>query len=239
MEIVSLEGHFEESLDIQNEVKKITLTHKSSNAFIPLAPADLLAKWKVPRSGFYSPIDVRLVVTPHVSEKSGVLAIVKLVDARDPSPARVLYQSKQFNLGHGLIVEGSQLPFCLRVGEYPLQFEVAVSRSQFREGSKIFTTSVEWRMLHSPAPLSRVRSVMGSAQAPVLTAPHNFKMRLEAPGGGGKGKKLRRGTSVNGQSGRWHHPTSVGGSSDVTPEYAQCSVGDGDHFGDTDSIFSI
>lgn len=232
MEIQSLEGSFEETLVIQNEVKKIQLTHSTTKAFLPLAPISQIQKWKTPKSGFYAPIDVRFVVTPHVSEKSGVMAVVKLIDVRDSSPARVLYQSKQFNLGCGLVIEGSQLPFCLPVGEYPLQFEVAVSRSQFKEGAKIYSTSAEWRMLFSQTPLSRVKSVMGSAQVPAMEVATNFKMRLESSRGGKGSKQTKK--AINGPHRRGHPADDIGGSLSSPPEFSQSSVGSDYDVGDVD-----
>lgn len=181
MEIISLDGSFEDHLDIQNQVKKLVLSHKSDRGFSPLAPTSTKEKWKAPRVGFYVPIDVRFVVTPHLSEKANVMAEVKLVDTRDMSKARVLYQSKPFNLGSGIVIEGSQLPFCLPAGDYPLQFEVMVSQSQFRETSTLYTTSIEWRMMCSNTPLSRVKSVMGSAHVPAVEVQPSFRMKLESP----------------------------------------------------------
>lgn len=198
MEIVSLDGSFEETLAIQNQVKKVVFAHKSTRGIVPLGPTKTSDKWKAPRSGYYAPIDVRLVVTPHLSERANVMAVVKLIDTRDLSPARILYSSKTFNLGHGIVIEGSQLPFCLPALEYPLQFEVMVLQSQFRETSTLFTTSIEWRMMSSATPLSRVRAVMGTAHIPVASIQPNFKMQLESEREVGKTKKYKvRGPQIS------------------------------------------
>lgn len=237
MEIVSLDGTFDESISVQNEVKKIVLCHSTTKAILPIAPKNSLSKWRIPKSGFYTPIDVRFVLTPHISERANVMAVVKLVDARDCSPSRILYQTKEFNLGAGIVVEGTQLPFCLPVGEYPLQFEVTVSRSQFRETSKLFTTSNEWRMMCSTTPLSRVRSVMGAAQVPAAVVHPDFKMRLESSKGGRKpdGRPTRRG-KVTGHNGRCHSDASVGGSSGAMPQGAHAWEGRDYHYGDAESL---
>lgn len=222
MEIVSLNGSFEETLNIQNEVKRLNLTHKTKLSICPFAPSTQLQKWKIPKSGFYAPMDVSFVVHPHLSERAGVMAVVKLVDSRDSGPSRILYKSASFNLGHGLTVEGSQLPFCLPVGEYPLQFEVMVSQSQFKETASIFSTSLDWRMLFSNTPLSRVKSVMGAAHTPAQVIEPNFKMQIKSSRGGRQiDSKTRMSRGQNGPSTRRHSPTSVGGSSDVSPQFAQ------------------
>jgi len=158
-----------------------------------LGPHTFGDKWRVPKNGFYTPTDVRFVVTPHISENAGVTATVKLIDASDMSPSRVLYKSQEFNLGHGLTMEGSQLPYCLPVGEYPIQFEVTVSRSQFAATRTMFSTSLEWRMMWSPTPLSRVKSVFATAQEKVLEAEPSFKLK-KIPKTISKGPRALKGT---------------------------------------------
>ena len=123
MEIQSLDGSFEEALVIQNEVKKILLSHKTTKAILPLAPVSQFSRWKIPKTGYYAPIDVKFVLTPHISERAQVKGVVKLVDSRDLSPSRELYRSKEFNLGHGIVIEGSQLPFCLPVGDFGFMYQ--------------------------------------------------------------------------------------------------------------------
>nr|UHS72074.1 MAG: putative movement protein [Tombusviridae sp.] len=174
MSIVSLDGEFAFTPYTRTS-SLVHLSHKTKRGHVQLGPSTFSQKWKVPKDGFYTPTDVRLVVTPHISERAGVMATVKLVDESDMSPSRVLYQSKEFNLGHGLTMEGSQLPFCLPVGEYPIAFEVTVSRSQFADTRTMFTTSLEWRMMWSATPLSRVKSVFAEAHQPVLDANPSFR----------------------------------------------------------------
>nr|WRQ65998.1 tombus P22-like movement protein [Tolivirales sp.] len=188
MEIQSLEGYFEEALEIQRESKRVLVTHNTHHSVVSLAPRSLLSTWKVPKTGYYVPTDVTFVLTPHLSEKAGVKAVVQLVDSRQMSPSRVLYRTQEFNLGTGIAIEGSQLPFCLPVGEYPIQFEVKVSQSSFKETARLYTTSLQWHMMCSPTPLSRVRSVMGSAQPPAAIVTPNFKMQLESSKGRAKNK---------------------------------------------------
>lgn len=216
MEIASLNGIFEEQLVIQNEVKKIRVTH-SGSTFLPLAPAGLLKTWKVPKEGFYAPIDVKFALTGHVSEKAGVMAVVRLVDLRDNSPARILYVSPQINLAVGLRIEGSQLPFCLAVGEYPLQFEVTVSRSQFKETAKIYSTSLEWRMLCSPTPLSRVKAVFASTTTSTMMIEPSYSLIPKAMTKSSKGPRGRKhkNTANDGMAtgNGVTHPGVVGGSS--------------------------
>jgi len=174
-EIISLDSEFAFTPYSQTS-STVHLSHKTKRGRVGLCPQTFSDKWKVPKNGFYTPTDVRLAVTPHISERAGVMATVKLLDESDMSPSRVLFQSKEFNLGHGLTLEGSQLPFCLPVGEYPIAFEVTVSRSQFAETRTMFSTSLEWRMMWSVTPLSRVKSVFAVAQQPVLDATPSFKM---------------------------------------------------------------
>ncbi|UTQ50964.1 MAG: viral suppressor of RNA silencing [Convolvulus aureusvirus 1] len=225
MEIQSLDGKFEDTLVIQNEVKKVSLSHKTTKAILPLAPLNQFAKWKIPKAGFYAPIDVKFVLTPHISERALVKGVVKLVDSRDLAPSRELFRSKEFNIGHGLVIEGSQLPFCLPVGDYPLQFEVTVLQSQFRETATLYTTSVEWRMMSSTTPLSRVRSVMGSAHQPAMVVQPNFKMSLESSNGASTYPRRKKTQKLNGPEVRSRDDTSVGGSSDGLPHGAQAWVG--------------
>ncbi|AXP98765.1 movement protein [Elderberry aureusvirus 1] len=217
MEIQSLDGKFEESLIVQNEVKKVSLSHKTTKAILPLAPLSQFAKWKIPKTGFYAPIDVKFVLTPHISERAQVRGVVKLVDSRDLAPSRELFKSREFNIGHGLVIEGSQLPFCLPVGDYPLQFEVTVLQSQFRETSTLYTTSVEWRMMSSTTPLSRVKSVMGTAQQQAMSITPNFKMSLESSKGATAVSRKKKTNKPNGLGVRGHGDSSVGGSSDDLP----------------------
>ncbi len=174
MSIVKLDGEIDFA-PYNPTSSLVHLSHKTKRSRIQLGPQTFSQKWKVPNHGFYTPTDVRLVIAPHISERAGVMATVKLVDESDMSPSRVLYQSKEFNLGHGLTLEGSQLPFCLPVGEYPIVFEVTVLRSQFADTRTIFTTSLEWRMMWSPTPLSRVKSVFAVAHQPVMEALPSFK----------------------------------------------------------------
>jgi hypothetical protein len=166
MSIISLDGELEFAR--YNRTSQIVhISHKTTKALIHLGPRSLGDKWRTPNHGFYVPTDVNLVITPHISENAGVTAVVKLIDDSDMSPNRVLYQSKEFNLGMGLTLEGSQLPFCLPVGEYPIVFEVTVLRSQFQATRTMFTTSLEWRMMWSSTPLSRANSVFAVAHEPV------------------------------------------------------------------------
>jgi len=239
MEIQSLDGTFEEALVVQNEVKKILLSHKTTKAILPLAPVTHFSKWKVPKSGFYAPIDVKFVLTPHISERAQVKGVVKLADSRDMSPSRELYRSKEFNIGHGLVIEGSQLPFCLPVGDYPLQFEVTVLQSQFRETANLYSTSVEWRMMSSTTPLSRVRSVMGAAHQPAMTLQPNFKMSLESSKGVGSTSKRRKGGKPNGPGLRCNQSTGVGGSSPVMPPCSQAGEWTDNDLGDSYSEYSM
>jgi hypothetical protein len=174
MSIVSLDGELDFT-PYQRTSSLVHLSHKSKRGHISLGPSSFSEKWRVPKNGFYTPTDVNLVITPHISEKAGVTAVVKLLDESDMSPSRVLFQSKEFNLGHGLTLEGSQLPFCLPVGEYPIAFEVTVFRSQFLGTRTMFTTSLEWRMMWSPTPLSRVKSVFAVANQPALEAESSFR----------------------------------------------------------------
>lgn len=173
MSIISLDGELSFT-PFQPTTSLTHFRHKTRRSSVRLGPTTF-GKWKVPSHGYYTPTDVRLVITPHISEKAGVMATVKLIDESDMSPSRVLYQSKEFNLGHGLTLEGSQLPFCLPVGEYPIQFEVTVSRSQFQETRTMYSTSLEWRMMWSTTPLSRVKSVFAVAQEPVQDASPSFR----------------------------------------------------------------
>nr|UHS72028.1 MAG: putative movement protein [Tombusviridae sp.] len=177
MSIISLDGELDLANPFHSTVSTVHLSHKTKRPTVTLGPHTFGDKWRVPKSGFYTPTDVRFVVTPHISENVGVTATVKLIDASDMSPSRVLYKSQEFNLGHGLTMEGSQLPFCLPVGEYPIQFEVTVSRSQFAATRTMYSTSLEWRMMWSPTPLSRVKSVFATAQVKALEAEPSFKMK--------------------------------------------------------------
>nr|WAK75540.1 movement protein [Pothos latent virus] len=238
MEIQSLDGVLGEELAIQNEVKKILLSHKTTKAILPLAPISQFSKWKIPKQGFYAPIDVKFVLTPHISERAQVRGVVKLVDSRDLSPSRELYRSKEFNIGHGLVIEGSQLPFCLPVGDYPLQFEVTVLQSQFRETANLYSTSVEWRMMSSTTPLSRVRSVMGAAQQPAMKLQPNFKMSLESSKGGGMKSHQKKSSKPNGHSRRGNLSGEVGGSSSSLPSGAQTGEWIDNDYGDSLSEYS-
>nr|WRQ65401.1 RNA-dependent RNA polymerase [Tolivirales sp.] len=177
MSIVSLDGELDLSSPFQTTTSTVHLSHKSKRPSVVLGPHSFGDKWKVPKTGFYTPTDVSFVVTPHISENAGVTAVVTLIDVSDLSPTRVLYRSQEFNLGHGLTLEGSQLPFCLPVGEYPILFEVTVSRSQFAATRTMFSTSLEWRMQWSPTPLSRVKSVFATAQVKALEATPSFKLK--------------------------------------------------------------
>lgn len=192
MEIQSLEGYFEEAVEILKELKKVQVTHRTHHSIIPLAPIHLLTTWKTPKTGFYVPTDVTFVLTPHLSERAGVKAVVRLVDSRELTPSRVLYTTPEFNLGNGITIEGSQFPFCLPVGEYPIQFEVKVSQCSFKETARLYTTSLRWHMMCSTTPLSRVRSVMGSAQPPTAIVEPNFKMQLESSKGKARAKRAGR-----------------------------------------------
>jgi len=174
MSIISLDGELDFT-PFSRTASLVHLSHKTTRSHIHLGPRSFGQKWKVPNHGFYTPTDVKLVITPHISERAGVMATVKLLDESDMSPSRVLFQSKEFNLGMGLTLEGSQLPFCLPVGEYPISFEVMVSRSPFAEARTMFTTSLEWRMMWSSTPLSRVKSVFAVAHQPVQEATHLFR----------------------------------------------------------------
>nr|UHS72233.1 MAG: putative movement protein [Tombusviridae sp.] len=174
MSIISLDGELDLA-PFTRSSSLVHLSHKTKKSQIRLGPTTFSDKWKVPKNGYYTPTDVRLVITPHISEKAGVMAVVKLLDESDMSPSRVLFQSKQFNLGHGLTLEGSQLPFCLPIGEYPITFEVTVLRSQFQEARTMFSTSLEWQMMWSSIPLSRVKSVFATAQPPLAEAVPTFK----------------------------------------------------------------
>nr|BAU09528.1 movement protein [Pothos latent virus] len=238
MEIQSLDGKLGEELAVQNEVKKILLSHKTTKAILPLAPISQFSKWKIPKQGFYAPIDVKFVLTPHISERAQVKGVVKLVDSHDLSPSRELYRSKEFNIGHGLVIEGSQLPFCLPVGDYPLQFEVTVLQSQFRETANLYSTSVEWRMMSSTTPLSRVRSVMGAAHQPAMKLLPNFKMSLESSKGGGMKPHQRKFNKPNGPNRRCNLPEEVGGSSFSMPPGAQTGEWVDNDLGDSLSEYS-
>lgn len=169
MSIISLDGELSYT-PYQQTDSVVQLSHKSRRSTVTFGPHNFSDKWKIPKTGFYTPTDVRFVITPHISENAGVMATVKLVDSSDLSPSRVLFQSPEFNLGHGLTLEGSQLPFCLPMGEYPILFEVTVSRSQFAATRTMFSTSLEWRMMWSITPLSRVKSVFAVAQPQALEA---------------------------------------------------------------------
>ncbi|AHA53612.1 movement protein [Yam spherical virus] len=239
MEIQSLDGTFEGTLAVQNEVKKILLSHKTTKAILPLAPVSQFSKWKIPKTGFYAPIDVKFVLTPHISERAQVKGVVKLVDSRDLSPSRELYRSKEFNIGHGLLIEGSQLPFCLPVGDYPLQFEVTVLQSQFRETANLYSTSVEWRMMSSTTPLSRVKSVMGAAHQPAMHLEPNFKMKLESSKGASQKRQQKKSNKPNGLDRRGRDNSSVGGSSDSQAQGAQTWGGYHNGLGDSLSEYSV
>lgn len=240
MEIQHIDGTFEDSLIVQNEVKKFLISHKTTKAILPLAPYSQLTKWKIPKTGFYAPIDVKFVLTPHVSERAQVRGVVKLVDSRDLSPSRELYRSKEFNIGHGLLIEGSQLPFCLPVGDYPLQFEVTVLQSQFKETANLYSTSVEWRMMSSTTPLSRVKSVMGAAHQPAMNLEPNFKMKLESSKGVSHNQKQRKTTKPNGLDRRGRGNSTVGGSSDASQSQgAQAWGGYHNDLGDSLSEYSV
>lgn len=190
MSIVSIDGEFDQP-SYQATSDSVCLSHRSTKAITGFGPSFFQRLWKgVPRSGFYTPADVSFVVTPHISESAGVLAIVKLIDASDMSPARVLYQSEKFNLGLGLTLQGSQLPFCLRIGEYPIHFEVTVLRSQFQDTRTIFSTSLAWRMMYSITPLCRVKSVFTTAHQHVVQATTNaFTIRAKSKGGSAAKRK--------------------------------------------------
>jgi len=169
MAIISLDNCLDFT-PFQDTPSIVHLKHKSTKSTLILGPHNFSDKWKVPSTGFYTPTDVRIVITPHISEKAAVMATIRLVDASDMSPSRVLYQSQEFNLGHGLTLEGTQLPFCLPIGEYPIAFEVTVSRSQFRDTRTLFSTSLEWRMMYSATPLCRVKSVFATVAHQPLEA---------------------------------------------------------------------
>nr|UHS72081.1 MAG: putative movement protein [Tombusviridae sp.] len=184
MTIVSLDGQLSGEL-FQQIPSTVLLSHNSKRSIISLSPHTFSEKWKIPKTGFYTPTDVSIVITPHISETAGVMACLRLVDTSDLSPTRILYQSKKFNLGTGLTVEGSQLPFCLPVGEYPIQFEVTVSQSQFQDTRTMYSTSLEWRMMLSPTPLSRVKSVFVEAiQPPCQVGPYYHKIKNNKSRGG-------------------------------------------------------
>lgn len=205
MSIISLDSEFAFTPYTRTS-SLVHLSHKTKRGHVQLGPTTFSQKWKVPKDGFYTPTDVRLVITPHISERAGVMATVKLLDESDMSPSRVLFQSQEFNLGHGLTLEGSQLPFCLPVGEYPIAFEVTVSRSQFADTRTMFSTSLEWRMMWSATPLSRVRSVFAVAQQPVLDATPSFKQlkiknkgtNSSGPRAANRGHKVERLTAPDG-----------------------------------------
>jgi len=176
MAIISLDNCLDFT-PFQDTPSIVHLKHKTTKTSLTLGPHNFSDKWKVPKVGFYTPTDVRIVITPHISEKAAVMAVIKLIDASDMSPSRVLYQSHEFNLGHGLTLEGTQLPFCLPIGEYPIQFEVTVSRSQFQDTRTLFSTSLEWRMMYSTTPLCRVKSVFATVSHQPLeaTVPSSMK----------------------------------------------------------------
>lgn len=189
MSIISLDGE----LDIapfERSTSIVHLSHKTRKSLIRFGPSTFCQKWKVPKNGFYTPTDVRLVITPHISERAGVEAVVRLLDESDMSPSRILFQSKQFNLGHGMTLEGSQLPFCLPIGEYPITFEVMVLRSQFQETRTMFSTSLEWQMMWSSTPLSRVESVFAVAQVPVAQANPMFRS-IKCPSNKSRGPRAK------------------------------------------------
>lgn len=175
MSIVNIDGEIDFA-PFQSTTSTIHLTHKTRKSICRFGPSSFSQKWKVPKTGFYTPTAVNFVVTPHISEKAGIMASIRLVDESDMSPTRVLYQSQSFNLGHGMTLEGSQLPFCLPVGEYPILFEVTVQRSQFLATRTLFSTSLDWQLMYSPTPLSRVKSVFATAHVPVQEACPQFKL---------------------------------------------------------------
>lgn len=197
MSIVSLDNCLDFT-PFQSTLSEVHLSHKTKHAVITLGPHTFSDKWKLPKAGFYTPTDVRIVITPHISEIASVMARIRLVDTSDMSPSRVLYLSQEFNLGHGLTLEGTQLPFCLPVGEYPIQFEVMVSRSQFQATRTMFSTSLEWRMMYSPIPLCRVKSAFATVSHKAMEAeiPKRFKRQQNqsrvAGGGHNKGDKPKR-----------------------------------------------
>jgi len=174
MSIISLDGEIDFT-PYNPTTSLVHLSHKTKRGRVQLGPQTFHQKWRIPKNGFYVPTDVCLVITPHISEKAGVMAVLRLIDESDMSPTRVLFQSKEFNLGQGLKLEGSQLPFCLPVGEYPIVFEVTVSRSQFQETRTMYSTSLEWRMMWSATPLSRVKSAFAVAHQPVMQVTPSFR----------------------------------------------------------------
>lgn len=178
MSIISLDNCLDFT-PFQSTLSQVHLSHKTKHAVVSLGPHTFSDKWKLPKTGFYTPTDVRIVITPHISETASVMARIQLVDISDMSPSRILYRSPEFNLGHGMTLEGTQLPFCLPVGEYPIQFEVTVSRSQFQATRTMFSTSLEWRMMYSPTPLCRVKSAFATVTHKPLDAdlPTTFKKR--------------------------------------------------------------
>nr|UHS72225.1 MAG: putative movement protein [Tombusviridae sp.] len=212
MSIESLDGILDHDFFAQG-TKHINLSHKSRSAVVRLGPNSITEKWKSPKTGFYTPTDVSFVVVPHISENAGVMATVKLVDESNCNPiTRVLYRSQEFNLGHGLTLEGTQLPFCLPVGEYPIQFEVTVSRSQYQASRTMFTTSLEWRMMWSPMPLSRVKSAFITAPLPVAHANQHRNQRIQSSGP--QTTKMKRrpkgGETIDGGTVRSDQPKCVG-----------------------------
>lgn len=165
MEIVSIDGEIVEGwipekktvdYSVRNtlEVKRKTV--------LDLIPEGLLLKVRLPNSGFYVPHNVNIVITPHISENTGTRAKLGLRDSRDMDLSRYLYQSPEFNLGIGLQVSGTQLPFCLPMGEFPIQLELLVLNSSFTGKAKICTMSCQWSLTWSSAPFCRVQSAFKS-----------------------------------------------------------------------------
>lgn len=184
---------------------------------LPLIPEGLLLKMRLPTTGFYVPHDVNIVITPHISENTGTEARLGLRDSRDMKLDRYLYQSKVFNLGKGMSLTGTQLPFCLPMGEYPIQLELMVSQSAFLEKSKICTISCKWSLTWSQAPFCRVQSAFKSNEIAMVKnrkTQYLLESSEETPtdvphGGGSQGTVVR---SKAGNLGMRSYPKNKRGS---------------------------
>ncbi len=164
-EVVSIDGEIVEGwkptcrVVDYNVVNTLQVKRKT---VMDLVPVGLILKARLPGKGFYVPHDVNIAITPHISENTGTRAKLGIRDSRDMNQSRYLYQSPEFNLGIGLRVTGTQLPFCLPMGEFPIQLELMVLHSAFQGHAKICTISCQWSLTWASAPFSRVQSAFKS-----------------------------------------------------------------------------
>jgi hypothetical protein len=161
MEIVSIDGEIVEGWIPERSTSEYSVRNTLEvrrKTVLDLVPAGILLKARLPRHGFYVPHDVNIVVTPHISEHTGTRARLGIRDSRDLDISRYLYRSPEFNLGIGLKVTGSQLPFCLPMGDFPIQVELTMLGSAFNGKSRVCSISCQWSLTWSSGPFCRTQS---------------------------------------------------------------------------------